>query len=106
MMQPRSQKAEIPNTSGASVVSGRLLAMDMNCLAYLLEVDGRAHAVSIPARLFDGVIPEGHPNLVDRGLVENDGDDVVITPLGRATAAAMGINAGDLCRPAACEVQP
>lgn len=83
-----------------------LLAMDRACLAFLLAVDGRMASVGIPAKLFAGKIPAGHPDLVDRGLVAHDGDDVVLTELGRATAAALNIRAGDRYYPDASEVQP
>jgi len=106
IMQTSSSESDHRGQQSAPVVSVPLLAMDKNCLAFLLAVDGRMTFEGIPRKLFAGDIPDGHPNLVDRGLVANEGDDVVITPLGRATAAAMGINAGDLYRPAAREVQP
>jgi hypothetical protein len=40
--------------------------------------------------LFDGAIPPGHPDLVDLGMVENDGPVVRITDLGRAAIAKTG----------------
>lgn len=87
-VQGSSQKAEISNTSEAPVVSDRLLPMDLGCLAYLVEMGGRAPFVAIPTKLFKGDIPAGHPDLIDLGFVSHDGDDVVVTDAGRAALLA------------------
>lgn len=60
-----------------------LLQMDYNCLGYLIEHGGEAPAIAIPAKLFSGSIPDGHPDLVDLGMIENDGDIVRVTQAAR-----------------------
>lgn len=65
----------------------RLIPMDAAVLSYLIEVGGSAPYSAIPAKLFSGTIPEGHPDLVTQGLVENHGDDVRITAAGRAAVS-------------------
>jgi len=65
-----------------------IIEMDRRVLAYLVEHGGRAPSIGIPARLFRGdPPPEGHPNMVDLGLIIHDGDDLVITELGRKACA-------------------
>lgn len=61
-----------------------LLPMDNAFLAYLVECGGSAPWEAVPAKLFRGEIPEGHPNMVDLGLIEHVGDDTRITEAGRA----------------------
>jgi hypothetical protein len=64
--------------------------MDVAGLSYLIEHGGECPFDAIPARLFGGTIPHGHPDLVDLGMVENDGAIVRITDLGRAAIAKTG----------------
>ena len=62
-----------------------LIQMDYAVLNYLVEAGGSAPSIAIPARLFRGVIPEGHPDMVALGLIAHDGDLISITSLGRET---------------------
>lgn len=61
-----------------------LLPMDWACLSYMLDCDRPVDLEAIPSKLFDGEIPEGHPDLVDLGFVEHVGNGVQITDAGRA----------------------
>jgi hypothetical protein len=63
--------------------------MDIAGLSYLIEHGGECPFDAIPARLFGGTIPPGHPDLVDLGMVENDGPIVRVTDLGRAAIAGL-----------------
>lgn len=65
-----------------------LLSMDANCLAFLVAMGGRDPYIAIPAKLFKGDIPEGHPNLLDQGFIEHHGDDVLLTDAGRSAVNA------------------
>jgi len=60
-----------------------LIEMDRRVLSYLVEHGGRVAYAGLPSKLFAGEMPTSHPNMVDLGLVEHDGDDIVITELGR-----------------------
>jgi hypothetical protein len=60
-----------------------LIQMDYAVLNYLVEVGGSAPSVAIPARLFRGIIPEGHPDMIVLGLIKHDGELVSLTSLGR-----------------------
>lgn len=85
-VQKRSQIEDSRVAEGAPL-SGPL-AMDLKCLAYLVEMGGRAPFVAIPAKLFKGEVPAGQPDLIDLGLVVHDGADAVITDGGRAVLLA------------------
>lgn len=64
-----------------------LLPMDYALLRWLVEFDGSAPLLAIPAKLFKGDIPDDAPNLVESGLIEHRGDRVCITPAGRLALA-------------------
>lgn len=63
------------------------LPMDIRCLRYLDECGGSAPRVAIPLKLFSGEMPDGHPNMVDLGLIEHDGEITKITQAGRDALA-------------------
>jgi len=65
-----------------------LIQMDRAVLNYLVEVGGSAPSIAIPARLFRGDLPEGHPDMVTLGLIKHDGDLISVTPTGRDALAA------------------
>jgi ribulose-5-phosphate 4-epimerase/fuculose-1-phosphate aldolase len=60
-----------------------LLPMDYRLLVYLADHGSAVPFAGIPAKLFDGEIPEGALNLVDLGMIRHHGDIVVLTDAGR-----------------------
>ena len=72
-----------------------ILPMDIACLAYLDECDGSAPSIAIPARLFSGEVPVGHPNMVDLGLIEHIGAITYITDAGRLALASQQRTQGE-----------
>lgn len=60
-----------------------LLPMDYALFKYLVESGGSAPSIAIPAKLFDGEIPDDAPNLVECGLIEHVGEITFITDAGR-----------------------
>jgi hypothetical protein len=66
-----------------------LIQMDRAVLNYLVEVGGSAPSIAVPLRLFRGPdIPAGHPNMVELGLIEHDGNLISITSAGREALVA------------------
>lgn len=65
-----------------------LLPMDYSVLRYLDRAGGWMPTIAIPAKLFDGEIPKGSPDLVALGMIEHHGDITSITQAGREALSA------------------